>query len=118
MNRQSAERCRRAGTRTLLYPKEQALDQTEEGGEEEKAFLMRQATTIDDNQYVTDLNRKLRYNATCDELQAKHNKRSQDPFNRNIMHRNARARALVRNSFSDQKLQAKRRMQGHALLCL
>jgi hypothetical protein len=28
-----------------LYPKEQALDQTEEGGEEEKAFLMRQATT-------------------------------------------------------------------------
>jgi hypothetical protein len=34
------------------------------------------------------------------------------------MHRNARARALVRNSFSDQKLQAKRRMQGHALLCL
>jgi len=45
MNRQSAERCRRAGTRTLLYPKEQALDQTEEGGEEEKAFLMRQATT-------------------------------------------------------------------------
>jgi hypothetical protein len=78
----------------------------------------KRSSTIDDNQYVTDLNRKLRYNATCDELQAKHNKRSQDPFNRNIMHRNARARALVRNSFSDQKLQAKRRMQGHALLCL
>jgi hypothetical protein len=28
-----------------LYPKEQALDQTEEEGEEEKAFSMRQATT-------------------------------------------------------------------------
>jgi hypothetical protein len=45
MNRQGAERCRRAGTRTLLHPKEQALDQTEEEGEEEKAFSMRQATT-------------------------------------------------------------------------
>lgn len=46
MNRQGAERCRRAGTRTLLHPKEQALDQTEEEGEEEKAFSMRQGTTL------------------------------------------------------------------------
>jgi len=47
MNRQGAERCRRAGTRTLLHPKEQALDQTEEEGEEEKAFSMRQGTTFE-----------------------------------------------------------------------
>jgi hypothetical protein len=51
----------------------------------------KRSSTTDDNQYVTDLNCKLRYNATCDELQAKDNKSSQDPFNRDIMHRNARA---------------------------